>query len=413
VTTQQWIVNDSVVGTDALVVFSRDPVTGALARIPGTAGCFSDGDHPGCTPSRGLRGANGIAVGRDGATLDVTSEEGVASFRRDPNTGALAQVPGPTGCITRTSQPDCARGRLIAGSFESGRPALSADGRYLYVIADRPSGIGVLRRAPASGGLRQPAGMAGCLSQRRTSHCTRVPMLNFPAAIALSPGGRHLYVASQVFVDGTLQSFTRDPRSGRLRRIRGRSGCLSEKRKRPCRHVHALGSPNDLVVAPDGRTVYSASYGVNAVTGFARNRTTGTLSQGRSRATCVSEQEPGPPGTVIDRRCRTGRAINPAALAISPDGRRVYAARIGAIAVLRREPRGGFLSQSHGRSGCFAEGDPYVWRRSRCDLRGRAIGDLSDLALSPDGAHLYAVSRNDYDRSRADGIVVLSRSPGP
>jgi DNA-binding beta-propeller fold protein YncE len=85
-----------------------------------------------------------------------------------------------------------------------------------------------------------------------------------------------------------------------------------------------------------------------------------------------------------------GKALSgPVDLAISPDGRYVYAASsIGdAVAILRRDRATGVLTQSLSRRGCISQSGG----GGRC-VRGRGLDEVWGIALSPDGRNLYAVS---------------------
>ena len=89
-------------------------------------------------------------------------------------------------------------------------------------------------------------------------------------------------------------------------------------------------------------------------------------------------------------------------LAVSRDGRRVYAAASIAdgIAILRRNRTTGALSQPRGRAGCISQGAS----GGRC-TRGRALDEVWGVALSPDGRNLYAVS------SKVNMLGSMARDP--
>jgi DNA-binding beta-propeller fold protein YncE len=88
-------------------------------------------------------------------------------------------------------------------------------------------------------------------------------------------------------------------------------------------------------------------------------------------------------------------------LAISPDGRYVYAASaIGdAVAILRRDRATGVLSQNLSRSGCISQSGG----GGRCTV-GRGLDEVWGIALSPDGRNLYAVS------SKVNMLSVIGRN---
>jgi DNA-binding beta-propeller fold protein YncE len=81
-------------------------------------------------------------------------------------------------------------------------------------------------------------------------------------------------------------------------------------------------------VAPDGRNVYAASDGSDAVDRFNRNTTTGAITQPAGTGGCVSETGAGP--------CANGHALNGSeGVVVSPDGKSVYVASGGSDAVAR------------------------------------------------------------------------------
>src|SRR5262249_22535300 len=182
-----YVVDES---TSTLMDLRRDPATGQITQALGAAGCVSGGGLGGCTPARGivgpprthgqpaLPGLRAVGGSPDGANVyaaassgdRLTSPEAVLGFRRDPSTGALAQLPGKAGCLSPTVK-GCAPGRQM--DFASGL-VVSPDGNSVYVTTSAsPARLAVLRRGPG-GGLRQLAGQQGCLSAERKARCTKL-----------------------------------------------------------------------------------------------------------------------------------------------------------------------------------------------------------------------------------------------
>ncbi len=83
---------------------------------------------------------------------------------------------------------------------------------------------------PAAGGavpagrLTQAGGPAGCIHARGTNRCARGRAVTSPQEIALSPDGRHAYVAS--YGSNAIAVFARDRRTGELDQLSGRRGCV-------------------------------------------------------------------------------------------------------------------------------------------------------------------------------------------
>jgi DNA-binding beta-propeller fold protein YncE len=100
-----------------------------------------------------------------------------------------------------------------------------------------------------------------------------------------------------------------------------------------CRDGKALTTPQEVAVSPDGQSVYADAVQSNAIDVFARNTTSGALTQLAGQAGCVSE-------TGTNGTCRDGKALGlPDGVTVSPDGENVYAASFlsNAVAVFDRE----------------------------------------------------------------------------
>jgi 6-phosphogluconolactonase (cycloisomerase 2 family) len=165
-------------------------------------------------------------------------------------------------------------------------------------------------------------------------------------------------------------------------------------------------------VSPDGRFLYTASRGADIVRRgpdaidsgievFARNRR-GALRQLRGAAGCT---------TAIGRQgCRRARTLQGvAALAISPDGRHLYAAasHTSTIMIFRRSRRTGILRRITGSDGCV-----HPRRRGRACRSGRALGGVYTLLVSPDGRNLYAGTEAVTSFERDPRTGSLRQLPG-
>ena len=168
---------------------------------------------------------------------------------------------------------------------------------------------------------------------------------------------------------------------GSLTRVKGKAGCLSAIARHGCSRGRALDGAHSVAVSPGGGSVYVASPDADALAVFRRAGRAGLLRQLRGRAGCVSLE-----GAYGCARARGLRA--PSALAVSADGRNLYAGSRPdrAIVAFARNPRTGALRQLSGDAGCVSGR-----RRSRCRA-ARGLRFVSSLALGPGGRFLYAGS---------------------
>ena len=101
-----------------------------------------------------------------------------------------------------------------------------------------------------------------------------------------------------------------------------------------CSLGRQLRSPEGLAVSPDGASVYAAAFASGTLDVFDRNTGSGALLQKPRRAGCITTS------AVPD--CTRGRALRGvSSIAVSPDGRFVYAGAFGsnAVDVFRRVTR--------------------------------------------------------------------------
>jgi DNA-binding beta-propeller fold protein YncE len=304
-----------------------------------------------------------------------------AAKKRAP--GTLTQLGGKRGCVADRSARarGCARARALdgPGPFMGSRAiALSPDGRHAYVAASNSNAIAVFKRDAKTGVLTQAKGAAGCIAAKAAAGCRRAYGLIGPNSVALSPDGRHLYATARG--SAAIITFVRDKRSGALRQLPGAEGCVSGLPIPGCALGRGVSGPDVVVVSPDGLNVYLGSFFGDAVASFARNQTNGGLVQLEGTAGCIAAATAG---------CATGIALDAVeGLAISADGSTVYAAAAvsNALTVLGRDPATGALAQATDGSGCIVE------RPLAGCVTGVQIAGANAVAVSPRGGDVYATS---------------------
>jgi DNA-binding beta-propeller fold protein YncE len=366
---------------------------GRLAQPKGEAGCIHARGTNRCARGRAVTSPEDMAISRDGRHVYVASygSHAIAVFARNRRTGELEQLGGRRGCIRHERAGSCSSGRAIARPMSI---AISPDGGNVYVAAAGSDALAVFARDRRTGALRQHSGSGGCVSQRPGGGCVVGRALNEPTSVAVSPDGEHVYLTGRRF-PSAVAVFTRGD-DGRLTQPRGTAGCVSPGGGSGCAVARGISAPEEVAVSPDSRHVLVAGARSNAVAVLSQGP--GGLSQAAGEAGCIARR--GAEG------CAPGRALTgPVDLAVTPDGLGVYVAssRSDGVAILRRDPRTGALTQSLNRTGCISQDGG----GGRC-LKGRALDEVWGVALSPDGRNLYAVSA----KVNMLGAIARSRSTG-
>ena len=155
---------------------------------------------------------------------------------------------------------------------------MSPDGKSVYVISAGSTGesgfVARFNRNTTTGAITQPAGAAGCVSETGAGPCADGHALKLPGGVVVSPDGKSVYVAS--YFSNAVVRFNRNTTTGAITQ----AGCVSETGAGPCADGHALDGASFVTVSPDGKSVYVADSGAgNAVVRFTRNTTTGALTQ--------------------------------------------------------------------------------------------------------------------------------------
>jgi len=389
---------------------SRPPMTppGMLTQLPGSSGCLVDRATPrrGCEPVRALRGpgpllgSNAVAVSPDGNNLYV------ASARSDAL--AVFRRNRATGQLTQVAGPaGCVAASraagcgLAVGLVGPNSVAVSPDGNNVYATSVNSSAVTIFQRNQTTGALTQLPGPAGCLATTATPDCASATALNGPDVVAVSPDGKNVYVGA--FFGSAVLAFARDGSTGALTQLPGTSGCIAASNA-GCARGLALNQPEGLAISGDGTNVYVAAALSAAVDVLARTPATGALTQASDGTGCLTS-------TPLNG-CGTARALRGAdAVAVSADDRNLYvtAGLSQSIAMFNRASGSGRLTQPVGASGCVMN------LVARGCGPGRRLIDPEGLVVSPDGANLYATAflsgaLDVFDRQPSTGA--LMQKPG-
>jgi DNA-binding beta-propeller fold protein YncE len=302
--------------------------------------------------------------------------------QRGPLPGTLVQLHKGLGCIADQSKPikGCGTARALQGPgpFMGSRAiALSPDGKSVYVASSKSDAIAIFRRNAKSGALTQAKGAAGCIAAKAADGCAKAIGLDGPNSVAVSADGKNVYATSRTA--DSITTFRRDGK-GALTQLPGAAGCIAGVPLPGCGTGRALLGPDVVTISPNGANVYVGSFFGNEVAVFARNRDGGALSQPGGSGGCIAETS--------SSGCAVGVALGaPEGMAISPSGAWVYVASAlsNAVAVLARDPATGALSQARDGSGCIVDA-----ALSGCTT-GFEISGANAAATAPNG-DLYVTS---------------------
>jgi 6-phosphogluconolactonase (cycloisomerase 2 family) len=318
----------------AIAVFDRDATTGALTQKAGVAGCIVDAlssDVPPCAHTgRALGAAHNVVVSPDGLNVYVSSDgfDSIAVFDRDTTTGELTQKAGSAGCVVNGPSAD------VAGCDNTGRGmsfardlAVSSDGASVYVLGLISDSVAIFDRDPLTGALTQKAGAAGCIVNEPSTDIAQCDnngrALDAPLGITVSPTDNTVYVAAAL--SSALVVLDRDASTGALTQKAGPAGCVVNGPSTDvatCDNTgRALDGVQAVAVSPDGASVYGAGFTSNAIVTFDRD-STGALAQRTGDAGCAVDEA----STDVASCDNSARALaGPSSLAVSPDGKGVYA----------------------------------------------------------------------------------------
>jgi DNA-binding beta-propeller fold protein YncE len=208
-----------------------------------------------------------------------------------------------------------------------------------------------------------------------------------------------------------------------LTQLAGTAGCITEGDAEGCASGVQLSAIEGLAISKNGAAVYSAAAGSSAVGIFARDRSTGALSQGTGASGCITN--------AVVTGCELGYEFGGVnALAVAPKGGDVYATSLtnNSLTTFRPISSGIGLSQPpgperevEGEIVPAAEGTPSpdgctVFLRAPGCAFGVAMKAPEGLALSPDGSSLYVAALSTgaidvFDRSVESGVVAQKPRP--
>ena len=364
-------------GENALGVFRRD--ASSSGRLT-----FVDAERDGFGPVNGLAGSSDVAISPDGAIVIAAGpvDDALALFRRptDSSCSSGSDFDGPA---------------IVLDDVVN----IAADSQVLYRVTGQVdselcqsypcTAVDLVNTATVSAPTDSNAADnsdtdTDDLSPRadleitKTDHISVLQGLAGASALAASPDGTAVY-ATGLLGDG-VAAFTRTPATGALTFV--------ESERDGAGGVDGLNGAAAVVVSGDGAQVYVAGSTDNALVAFSRDAATNKLT--------LLELERNGFGGV------TG-LLGPDGLALSSDGKHLYAAAAGSSSVAI------FGRDANAASATFGKLDFLGEVRDGVD-GADGLNLARGLALSPDGAHLYVVGEADnavaiFARNDASGAL--------
>ena len=354
-------------GIQVMIVFDRDPATGALSlleshplqapitlamspaedflyagELSGGVATFSRNAITGSLTSvdnEPIGKVQNISITADGANL-FTHSDAVVALKRDAVTGevevrhvlpgadnALETLVSPdlsfvytidgTSILTFSRDPATEEMTLVGGAQNelfgaelnnTAAGVLSSDGRHLYT-----SGVDTLtvfERDAVTGGLTA--------LETHVDDEGGTDGLRTATSLHLSPDQRHLYVGSEG--DDAIAVFARDVVTGLLTFVEAEPLI-----------AHGLARPRSPVLSPDGLHLYVAARDSDALAVYSRDAATGALDFLEA---------------YVDGQGGLQHLDATQGVAVSPDGRHVYATSLGdqALVAFDRDPATGTLT---------------------------------------------------------------------
>jgi DNA-binding beta-propeller fold protein YncE len=270
-----------------------------------------------------LNSPRDVTVSPDGGRLYVpsASSDSISPMIVDkPNGGRLLWP----GCLADDASQGC--GDLPGNPLNAANAAaVSPDGGSLYVVSGVSNSLSRFFIKPGGDLVYD-----GCLANDAAEGCADVPgnPLTNPAAVAVSPDGGSVYVASAD--SNTVSHFLVQRPSNQLTW----EGCLGDDGSQGCDDAPGdpLLSPAGIAVSPDGESVYVTSADSSSLSQLAVQKPGGKLAW----VGCV--------GNDASLGCADlpGAPLGlPRGVAVSPDGASVYTAASSGVAhFFRATPAG-------------------------------------------------------------------------
>jgi 6-phosphogluconolactonase (cycloisomerase 2 family) len=253
----------------------------------------------------------------------------------------------------------------VDGLFGARAVAISPDGKHVYVASALDNAVAAFSRNATTGALT--------FIEMQKDGVGGVDGLAYADSAVVSLDGNYLYITGAN--DNAVAVFSRNATTGALTFV--------EMQKDGVGGVDGLAYADSAVVSLDGKHVYVAGRDDNAVAVFSRNATTGAL-------TFVEVQKDGVGG--VDGLFYTQSVTT------SPDDKNIYATGISSVVVFSRNTTTGALT--------FVE----VQKDGVSGVDG--LAGAASVAVSSDGQHIYTAGGLDnavaaFSRNATTGALTF------
>jgi DNA-binding beta-propeller fold protein YncE len=386
--------------------------SGALSQLSEPSSCIGELEEEiakcGTTVPYGLSSAYQVQVSPDGENAYSVADNGdLIEYSRDLASGALTVI-GCFGSLSRTEP--CAAGHAVmevAALVDPDAIAISPDGASVYVVTRGASNVVEFNRNFETGLLSK----VGCIThEASSSECatTAAKGLDLPSGVVVSPDGESVYVTG--FGEEALAEFTRSG-DGVLTQLAAPNECIGGAGSTCATHT-AIGLKEDVGIAvspdPDDNDVYVAAGARGAdgdIAAFVRGAE-GALAQLPGEAACIGETVAG-----CTKGSKAEHIHGSEDLVVSPDGGNVYASSFSTNAVVElARTDSGALEQLASPNECVS-----TEALTGCEQVVK-IGGALGVAISPDGADLYATGASEdavaaFQRGAAGALEQLAANP--
>lgn len=357
------------------------------------------------------RAPDGTLTPAGGASAQTSDPLSVAAgdssvYVGTTNTSLVGFARGGDGSLTFTSCVDAPPTSPPCGSSSPGMGrgidlALSPGGESLYAVSDSAgsdSGVDSITQFSAGpGGGLSPV---TCISDNDSGSGScpqRADGLGGAFGVAVSPDGSSVYVLASG--DDAIAHFSRAA-DGSLSYV----GCIDDNDSGAddcAQSTDGLGFPFDVAVSPDGRSVYTVSFGDEAVSRFDR-APDGSLTP----AGCATHEKGADVCSIVSNESLN----NPLALAVTNASVFVAANASDQIVRFARAPDGSLTAA--GCAGSETGGDE-AGASTPCAVKVDGLVGVDDIVASPDGTSLYTGNNAVVLAFRIDEVPPETKVKGP